>query len=149
MERSLSLTEGHVRSTMLRFALPFLLANLLQALYGAADLLIVGQFSTPAQLSAVATGSQVLQTVTSLVSGLTTGGTILLGQYIGMSSERDVKQTVSTMMSLFAIVALGLMAILFAATIPLVSLLQTPEAAVPYTRAFVYICSGGVFFIFG
>ena len=55
MERSLSLTEGHVRSTMLRFALPFLLANLLQALYGAADLLIVGQFSTPAQLSAVAT----------------------------------------------------------------------------------------------
>ena len=37
MERSLSLTEGHVRSTMLRFALPFLLANLLQALYGAAD----------------------------------------------------------------------------------------------------------------
>ena len=134
MERSLSLTEGHVRSTMLRFALPFLLANLLQALYGAADLLIVGQFSTPAQLSAVATGSQVLQTVTSLVSGLTTGGTILLGQYMGMSSERDVKQTVSTMMSLFAIVALGLMAILFAATIPLVSLLQTPEAAVPYTR---------------
>ncbi len=149
MERSLSLTEGHVHSTMLRFALPFLLANLLQALYGAADLLIVGQFSTPAQLSAVATGSQVLQTVTSLVSGLTTGGTILLGQYIGMSSERDVKQTVSTMMSLFAIVALGLMAILFAATIPLVSLLQTPEAAVPYTRAYVYICSGGVFFIFG
>ena len=113
MERSLSLTEGHVRSTMLRFALPFLLANLLQALYGAADLLIVGQFSTPAQLSAVATGSQVLQTVTSLVSGLTTGGTILLGQYIGMSSERDVKQTVSTMMSLFAIVALGLVAFVF------------------------------------
>ena len=149
MERSLSLTEGHVRTTMLRFALPFLLANLLQALYGAADLLIVGQFSTPAQLSAVATGSQVLQTVTSLVSGLTTGGTILLGQYIGMSSERDVKQTVSTMMTLFAIVALGLMVLLFAAAIPLVSLLQTPEAAVPYTRAYVYICSGGVFFIFG
>lgn len=44
MERSLSLTEGHVRSTMLRFALPFLLANLLQALYGAADLLIVASF---------------------------------------------------------------------------------------------------------
>ena len=44
MERSLSLTEGACHSTMLHFALPFLLANLLQALYGAADLLIVGQF---------------------------------------------------------------------------------------------------------
>ena len=66
MERSLSLTEGHVHSTMLRFALPFLLANLLQALYGAADLLIVGQFSTPAQLSAVATGSQVPVSYTHL-----------------------------------------------------------------------------------
>lgn len=149
MEQSYSLTEGHVRSTMLRFALPFLLANLLQACYGAADLLIVGQFSSSAQLSAVATGSQVLQTVTSLVSGLTTGGTILLGQYVGMSADRDIKQTVSTMMTLFALIAFGLMAILFAATIPIVSLLQTPLEAIPYTRAYVYICSGGVFFIFG
>lgn len=61
MKSNLSLTEGKIFSTLLKFAFPFLFASLLQALYGATDLLIVGQFSNSANVSAVATGSQLMQ----------------------------------------------------------------------------------------
>ena len=57
------LTKGNIGSTLLRFALPFLFASLLQALYGAADLFVVGQFADSAAVSAVAIGSQVMQTI--------------------------------------------------------------------------------------
>lgn len=77
------LTEGNVWGTIVRFAVPFLLANLFQALYGAADLFMVGRFSDSAGVSAVATGGQVMQTITGLAVGLTTGGTVLIGRHYG------------------------------------------------------------------
>ena len=58
MTQEFSLTEGKISTTLLRFALPFLLASFLQALYGAADLYVVGRFDTAAGVSAVAIGSQ-------------------------------------------------------------------------------------------
>lgn len=58
MEQQSDLTQGNVIPTLLKFAFPFLLASLLQALYGAADLLIVGQFDNSAQVASVATGSR-------------------------------------------------------------------------------------------
>ena len=73
MERHNDLTKGKVIPTLLKFAFPFLLASLLQALYGAADLLVVGQFDNSAQVSSVATGSQIMQTITGVILGLTTG----------------------------------------------------------------------------
>ena len=84
-------TEGKIASPLLKFTVPILLAILLQALYGAVDLLVVGQFgsgaaggiSATAQVSAVATGSQIMQTVTGIVTGLTMGTTVLIGQRIG------------------------------------------------------------------
>lgn len=55
-----SFTQGKILSPLLQFSLPILVALLLQAMYGAADLLIVGQFNSSADVSAVATGSQVM-----------------------------------------------------------------------------------------
>ena len=80
MTNEINLTEGKVSKILLKFALPFLLASLLQAFYVAADLLIVGRFADSATVSAVATGSQVIQTITGIILGLTTGGTVLIGQ---------------------------------------------------------------------
>lgn len=55
-------------------------------MYGTVDLLIVGQFASSTDVSAVATGSQIMQTVTNLISSLATGTTVLLGQKIGQKS---------------------------------------------------------------
>lgn len=68
----LSLTEGNVRRALSRFAIPFLGASLLQFLYGAVDLIVVGQFADQAGIAAVSTGSQVMQAVTNFIIGLST-----------------------------------------------------------------------------
>ena len=77
------LTEGKILSSLIKFALPVLLALFLQALYGGIDLLIVGRFGETADVSGVSTGSMVMQMMTTVITGLTMGITILVGQSIG------------------------------------------------------------------
>ena len=90
MEQKNLLIEGSIFKGLMRFSFPFLLASLLQAFYGAADLFVVGQYADSAAVSAVAIGSQVMQTITGVILGITTGGTILIGQYLGARREKDM-----------------------------------------------------------
>ena len=78
-----SLTEGSIPLLLTRFAIPYMAANLLQALYGAADMIIVGQFTDAAGLSAVSIGSQFIFMINSIVIGLSIGGTIMIGRFFG------------------------------------------------------------------
>ena len=75
-----NLTEGSITKTLLVFAVPYLFANLIQAMYGAVDMIVVGWFANAAGISAVSVGSQVMQILTSMVAGLTMGSTILIAQ---------------------------------------------------------------------
>ena len=63
--------------------LPVLGALILQAMYGAVDLMIVGRFGTTEGISGVTTGSSIMNLVTFTVSSLTTGVTVIMGQYLG------------------------------------------------------------------
>lgn len=83
-----NLTEGSVWKKLGAFALPILGANLLQAMYGTVDLMIVGLFSNSAEVSAVSTGSITMQTITGIITGLTMGCTVLLGQ----KSDKKMKK---------------------------------------------------------
>ena len=131
----LSLTEGNVRRALSRFAIPFLGASLLQFLYGAVDLIVVGQFADQAGIAAVSTGSQVMQAVTNFIIGLSTGGTVLVGQYLGARRGEDVNRAIGTLFSLFALIAVALM--------------QVPAAAVAPARQYLFICACGLVFITG
>ena len=88
MEKNTSFTEGKILQPLILFAFPVLLALFLQAMYGAVDLLIVGKFATSADVSAVSTGSQIMTTLTNLISSFAMGTTILLGQQIGSGRRR-------------------------------------------------------------
>ena len=88
MGRPRSLTEGNIFSSLIRFAVPVLFTLFLQALYGGVDLLVVGQFAQTADVSGVATGSMLLQTVTMVVTGLSMGITILVGSGSAGGSRR-------------------------------------------------------------
>lgn len=144
-----SLIRGDVRVTLLRFALPFLAASLLQLLYGAADLMIVGRFSNAAGIAAVSTGSEVMAALTNLVMGLATGGTVLIGQYIGAGRQEDLRRTIGTMFTLFSLLAVGL-AVIFALLTPgIVTLMRVPGEAAAPARSYLFICSCGVVFITG
>lgn len=87
MKEKMSLTEGNVYKTLLIFAVPFMLAQLLQALYGAVDLMVVGQFADTADVSAVSMGSQIMYLASFVVLGFATAVTVLMGQYFGAGQE--------------------------------------------------------------
>lgn len=77
------LLEGNIYKSLIRFSIPFLIANFIQALYGTVDLLVIGIFTDTPGLSSVAVGTQVMQVINGVTVGFTMGGTILIGQYYG------------------------------------------------------------------
>lgn len=143
------LTEGRVLPTLLRFAVPFLIANILQSLYGAVDLFVVGKYCSAASVAAVSTGTQVTQIVTSLVTGLTLGSTIVIGQHMGRREYERVRQTIGTTLTVFAVTALLLTALMLGFERPLLTLLDTPAASFELTMQYVAVCACGNLFICG
>ncbi len=143
-----SLTKGNITPQLIKFALPYMSANLLQALYGAVDTVIVGHFTNAAGLSAAAIGSQFMFLINGVIIGLSMGGTILIARYFGAKSDTDIKETIGTKFTLFAIVSIALTLIMFAAVKPLVSLIQTPPEAVSQTEGYIFISSAGISFMF-
>lgn len=139
--------NGTILSPLLRFAGPVLLALFLQAMYGAVDLMVVGKFAGTADISAVSTGSQAMQLVTTMIVGLTTGVTVLLGQKIGEGRPDEGGRVIGSAICLFVCIALGLMALLVSLTSPLCSLLQAPAEAFTPTVQYVRICASGTLFI--
>lgn len=147
--RQKDLTEGSVGKTLLLFAVPFLIANILQSLYGAVDLFVVGKYCDAKSVAAVSTGTQVTQIVTSLITGLTLGSTILIGQYMGRKEYEKVKRMIGTTLTIFAITAVCLTVLMLAFEKPLLFLLRTPEESFTYTMQYVAVCSLGNIFICG
>lgn len=147
MKNKISFTEGKILSPLLRFAMPVLLALLLQAMYGAIDLLVVGQFGSPADVSAVSTGSQIMQTITSVITGLAMGTTILLGQKIGQKKSDEAGQVVGSSICLFTILAIIVTIIMLLMASPFSKLMHAPEEAFDKTVVYVRICSAGSIFI--
>ena len=90
MQRN-ELTEGPILPALLKFCWPVLVALFLQSLYGAVDLMVVGRFGDAASVSGVGTGSAVMQLVTMILSGLTTGATVVIGRHIGEKLFEHVK----------------------------------------------------------
>ncbi len=145
----ISLTEGSVPRSLVRFAVPFMLASLLQVLYGAVDLFVVGRFADTAAVSAVSTGSQVMSMVTNIVLGVTTGTTVLMGQYFGARREKDLASTLGTSVVLFAALSAVTTVLMLLLNGAIVGAMQVPAVAEAGARDYVFICSAGVVFIVG
>lgn len=143
------LTTGGVTKTLLKFTVPFFLANLLQTLYGIVDLIIVGQFASPAEIAAVSVGSLVMATVNLFIMGLTAGGTVLVGLNLGAGRDRDVKESIASMFGLYTIVGVLLVALLLPLSPPLLRVMKTPADSFSSTLVYVRVCVGGVIFTTG
>lgn len=144
-----SLVEGNIFSSLMKFALPVFITLLLQALYGAVDLLVVGQFAQTADVSGVATGSMLLQTVTGLIIGLAMGITILVGKKIGEGNSREAGQAVGSGICIFAVFAVILTVFLTLGANLLARAMQAPEEAFAQTAGYIRICGAGIVFIVG
>lgn len=142
-----SFTQGKILRPLIVFALPVLFALFLQAMYGAVDLLIVGKFASSADVSAVSTGSQIMMTLTNLVSSFAMGTTILLGQQIGCGERKNGGRTVGTAIVLFSLIAVAMTIclVLFAPQISRV--MNAPVEAFAKTVSYVRICGAGMLVI--
>lgn len=148
MENSKSdFTQGSILKKMLKFMIPVLGALILQAMYGAVDILVVGWFGTTAGISGVSTGSNLINLVTFTVTGLSMGVTVLIGKYIGEKREEKVGNVIGGAICFFAVLSVILAVLLLIFARPLAILMQAPPEAVDLTADYVRICGGGIFFI--
>ncbi len=135
--------EGPILPSLLKFAVPVLLTLVLQALYGAVDLWAVGKFGTTADISAVSTGSQTMQIITGIVTGLSMGTTVLLGQRIGHRDDEGSAQVVGASIRIFGILGIVLSIAMVPAAKPIAYLMNAPEEAFTQTVQYIQICGGG------
>ena len=104
-ERS-DFTQGSILKKMIPFMMPILGALVLQAAYGAVDLLVVGRFGTTAGLSAVSTGSQILNLVTFVITQLAMGITVLIARYIGEKHTSQIGELLGGATTVFTMIVL-------------------------------------------
>ena len=140
-------TQGSILGKLLPFMLPILGALVLQAAYGAVDLLVVGRFGTTSGLSAVSTGSQVLNLVTFVITQFAMGITVLIARYIGEKKPQYIGALIGGATIIFAIVSAVLFVVMIGFAQPIAVLMQAPQEAVELTSSYVRICGGGIFFI--
>lgn len=140
-------TEGKILAPLMKFAGPILLAMFLQSMYGAVDLLIVGKFASTIDVSAVATGSQMMQSITGAITGLAMGVTILLGQYIGEKKLDQAGKAIGSGIVLFLVIAVIATVIFAGFASFFASMLKAPEEAYESTVHYLQICSLGIIFI--
>lgn len=142
-----SLTKGSIFRSLLTFAVPVFLALFLQAMYGAADLIIVGQFAGTGDQSGVASGSQLFNTATMLVVGLTMGVTVFVARCMGAGEKEKAARGVGTSIVLFALVAIVGTAIMVPGSEVLTLLVHAPQEAFGPTQDYIQVCGIGMVFI--
>ena len=144
-----NLTEGSVVKQLIQFALPFMLSNLIQTLYNVADMLIVGNYSGTAGISGVNIGGQGTFIMTNIIIGLTVGGTVIIGQYLGSGDRNGMRESISTLLTFLLVASVVFTVIMLILSDGILRLLQTPEEAYQQARDYLDITLLGTIFIFG
>ena len=140
-------TQGSILGKLIPFMMPILGALVLQAAYGAVDLLVVGRFGTTSGLSAVSTGSQVLNFVTFVVTQFAMGITVLIARYIGEKKPQNIGALIGGSTIIFVIISVFIFIVMVTFARPIAVLMQAPKEAVGLTSVYVRICGAGIFFI--
>lgn len=143
------LSQGHVGRQLLRFALPFIISNIIQSLYSVADMIIVGQFSGTVSMSGVNIGGQVTMLVTNLVFGLAAAATVLVAQYKGANQRENMQETIDTLFATLTALGAVLTVLMVFLRTPILRAIQTPAPAFREASSYLFITALGTLFIFG
>lgn len=131
----------------MKFMIPVLGALILQAMYGAVDLLVVGQFGTSAGISAVSTGSNIINLVTFVIAGLTMGVTVLISRFLGEGATEKIGKVIGGAIAFFMALTVFMMLLLLIFAPVLAGWLNAPEEAFDLTVTYVRICGAGLVFV--
>ena len=144
-----NLSEGSVLKQMILFAIPFILSSIVQNLYGLVDLIVIGQFAGAASLAGVNTSSSYISGVTNIAIGFCNGGTVVIGQYLGMQNREKLSKSIGTLCTFIALLAVFLAAVTLLLRTDLLRLLQTQSEAWDEAMIYLVISAIGFLFIFG
>ena len=136
----IDMTNGPLLGKIVRFAIPLALSGILQLLFNAADIVVVGQFVGPTALAAVGSTSAVINLIVNLFMGFSVGANVLAAQYYGAGKNKDLSETVHT--AVLSSLAFGVVLIFAGVALsrPMLELMGTPadvlDQAVLYMRIY-------------
>lgn len=144
-----NLTEGSIMKSLLIFAVPIVLTNVVQQLYSMVDLIVIGQYVGNVGTVGVNTGGEVADMLSPVAMGLSTAGQIYIAQLVGARQDNQIKRTVGTLLSFMLLVS----AVLTVASIvfcrPILELLNCPDEAMGEAMSYMVIVALGTPFVFG
>lgn len=142
------LTKGNVTKSLLVFAAPMILGNLLQQCYNIADTWVVGKFVGADALAAVGSSYALMTFLNSLLIGLCMGGGAVFSYYIGKGDRERVRICAQTAFVLIGVLAVALTLASQGLMHPILTLLRTPAELYEMTREYLAVVFWGIFFIF-
>ena len=142
------LTHGPVMKTMLRFAVPMILGNLMQQCYNIADTLIVGQFLGAGALAAVGSAFSLMTFLTSILLGLAMGSGTVFSMRFGQKDELGLKEGILASFTLLGAVTVVLNVAVFLGIDWIIRVLQTPADLVGLMREYLIVIFAGLVGIF-
>lgn len=131
------------------FALPLLAANILQSCYGMVDMAVVGRFIGRDALAAVSNASMLLFLSSAVSIGFTVGGTVLTARYRGAKNAAAQRDAIRTLFALSALGGALLVLLNYLLYPPILRLMNTPAAALPYATEYMEVLCAGNLFVFG
>lgn len=142
------LTQGPVMKTMLRFAVPMILGDLLQQCYNIADTLIVGRFLGADALAAVGSSFSLMTFFTSILLGLAMGSGTVFSIRFGEKNETGLKESILASFTLLGIVTIMLNILIFVGIDWIIWFLRTPQELVPMMKDYLLVIFAGMIGIF-
>lgn len=149
----MDMCSGSVFQKMLLFAIPLMCSSILQLLFNAADIVVVGRFAGDNALAAVGSNSSLINLLTNVFVGLSIGTNVLTAQYYGAKKEKDLRETVHTSILLSVCSGVILTFVGIVGAKPLLELMQAPEEvlslAVIYLRIYFLGMTSTMVYNFG
>ena len=142
------LTQGNVTKSILLFAAPMILGNLLQQCYNIVDMLIVGRALGAGALAAVGAAYTLMTFLTSVLIGMCMGSGTVFSFYFGKGDDRRMKEGMTASFLFITAVTIAMNILVFAAIDPILRMLKIPADIHEMMREYVWIIFWGIFFIF-
>lgn len=147
---TIDMCSGSLPKKMLLFAIPLILSSILQLLFNAVDLIVVGKYVGDEALAAVGSTGSLINLLTNLFIGLSVGANVLVARYIGGRQDAEVQETVHTavLVSVLSGLLLTVVGLLFAK--PLLELMATPENVLKQSALYlrIYFCGMPVMLLY-
>lgn len=135
----MDMTTGALLPKVLMFALPLVLTSVLQLLYNAADVIVVGRYAGAQSLAAVSSTGSLINLLVNIFMGLSVGSSVVIARAFGASDFKEVQEGVHTSIAVAGIMGIGVGILGFFAAKPMLQLMRSPDDVIDLAALYVRI----------